>query len=116
MTLSPRQPDPTDAQEERNGARQDEPRHGQIPRHRGLRGLQRALRRAENGNAGQGGPDRRSEGACDARTSQVPAVDSGGRGREGQDQHTSTVGRGASPVSRASSSPSGWPHPDEFWP
>jgi hypothetical protein len=61
----------------------------------------------ENGNAGRVGLPASQREDCDARTSQAPAVDSGGRRPQGQDDHTSAVRQGASPGDRASSRPSG---------
>lgn len=53
-----------------------------------------------------GVPEERS----DASTSQVPAVDHGGLGREDQDHRNPSVGVGPDRGDL------GWPSPSEFWP
>jgi len=71
--------------------------------------LRRDPLRAENGNAGRDGPAGVQREQCDEQDRMVPAADSDAVGRQDQDQHTSAVGQGASPVSRAGSGPSGGP-------
>jgi len=70
----------------------------------------RTMKLARMQTPARNGPDGRSVGARDGRTSQAPAVDHGQSDRQDQADLSPAVGVGPVRVQ------TGWPSPADFWP